>query len=202
VGLEIRSSMSWLIIFFSAVVAGAGAMAADGSHNVKPKAGVVPDARTATAIAHAILSGLERTNWNGEAVAKLEGTNNAWTVRVSVSPAVVEQAIIRIPKAGGGSSFVEPAPSRYMLALRERGLVPDARTAAAIAEAVLRPIYGGKLVERERPYKASLQGDLWTVQGTLRQGMLERLLAPRKGGVALVEIRRGDAAIIRVTHGK
>lgn len=45
--------------------------------------------------------------------------------------------------------------------------VPNSETAVAIAEAVLIPVYGKKKVESERPYKAKLNGDVWTVTGTL-----------------------------------
>jgi len=87
-------------------------------------------------------------------------------------------------------SHAEEAPS-YM---PPKGLVPDADTALRIAEAVLTPIYGKRSVAREKPLVASLEGDVWTVRGTLEQGKL--------GGTALVQISKTDARVLRVSHGK
>jgi hypothetical protein len=47
------------------------------------------------------------------------------------------------------------------------GYVPDATTAVRIAEAVLMPIYGAKQIGYEKPFDATLDGDVWTVNGTL-----------------------------------
>src|SRR5215469_10540523 len=51
-----------------------------------------------------------------------------------------------------------------------RGYVPDAATAVKIAEAVLIPVYGEEKIVSERPFKAKLDGDVWTVEGTLYCG--------------------------------
>jgi NTF2 fold immunity protein len=80
----------------------------------------------------------------------------------------------------------------------ERGFVPDAATAIQIAEAVLIPIYGEDSIARERPFVASLEGDVWRVRGSLA-------LPPGtavRGGVAEIEIAKQDGRIIRVTHGR
>ena len=45
--------------------------------------------------------------------------------------------------------------------------VPNASTAIVIARAVLIPIYGAERVKAEEPYKATRQGDVWTISGTL-----------------------------------
>jgi hypothetical protein len=74
------------------------------------------------------------------------------------------------------------------------GFVPDAATAAAIAESILIPIYGRVQVEAEKPFSASLKDGSWTVLGHLKTG--------RVGGVALVVIDKSTGRIIRVTHGK
>jgi hypothetical protein len=84
------------------------------------------------------------------------------------------------------------APSHsYMPAV---GFVPDSATAVAIAVAIWTPIYGAREISAERPYVAHLRGDVWTVTGTL----------PRKvpGGVAVAEISKRDARILRVSHGR
>src|SRR5215467_14369983 len=78
----------------------------------------------------------------------------------------------------------------------ERGFVPDQATAVAIAEAVWLPIYGRETLNKERPFKAVLNGDVWTVTGTAHWKNKQD-----KGGVAIAEISRKDARIIRVSHG-
>ena len=75
------------------------------------------------------------------------------------------------------------------------GLVPDEKTAVRIAEAVLAPIYSEKTVEKERPYKAVLNGRVWTVEGTLPAEY-------QVGGVGIVELSKDDGRIIRVSHGR
>jgi hypothetical protein len=83
------------------------------------------------------------------------------------------------------------------------GLVPDARTAVLIAEAVLNPIYGEPQIRHERPFIASLRNGVWGVEGTLHEGLLGFLgLEPTLGGVAFVQISKTNAQILRITHGK
>jgi hypothetical protein len=77
-------------------------------------------------------------------------------------------------------------------AIPERGYVPDSETAIRIAEAVWIPIYGDKLIAGEKPFKASLEGETWTVTGSLADGHV--------GGTAIAEISRRDGRILRVTH--
>lgn len=77
----------------------------------------------------------------------------------------------------------------------ERGFVPDEATAVAIAEAVWLPIYGKETLVKERPFRAVLKGDIWTVTGTPHWHNKQD-----KGG-AIAEISRIDARIIRVSHG-
>jgi hypothetical protein len=48
------------------------------------------------------------------------------------------------------------------------GFVPNAETAVKVGEAVLMPVYGEERIVGERPFNAVLQGDVWTVEGTLR----------------------------------
>ena len=49
----------------------------------------------------------------------------------------------------------------------KEGFVPNAETAVKVGEAVLMPVYGEKQILGERPFKAALHGDVWTVEGTL-----------------------------------
>jgi hypothetical protein len=74
------------------------------------------------------------------------------------------------------------------------GFVPDKATAMKIAEAVWVPIYGQKVINSEKPFKAQLKDGVWMVEGTLPTG--------DEGGVALAEIAKSDGRIIRVTHGQ
>lgn len=74
------------------------------------------------------------------------------------------------------------------------GYVPNETTAIAIAEAVLKPIYGVTQVESERPYHAKLISGTWWVGGTLPAG--------RVGGVAVVRISKKDARVLSVSHGQ
>ena len=76
----------------------------------------------------------------------------------------------------------------------EDGYVPTKEVAIKIAVAVWEPIYGVDKVADEKPYRATLTEGVWTVEGSLPEGM--------KGGVALAEISKKDGRIIRVCHGK
>ena len=72
------------------------------------------------------------------------------------------------------------------------GFVPDAKTAIKIAVAVWEPIYGEQKIAAEKPYHAYLTNGVWTVTGSLPEGMA--------GGVAIAEIAKDDGRILRVIH--
>ena len=75
------------------------------------------------------------------------------------------------------------------------GFVPDEATATKVAEAVAVAQYGEKKISEEKPFRARLRGDIWTVAGTLHpQGVL--------GGVVVVQISKKSGAIIFMTHQK
>lgn len=74
------------------------------------------------------------------------------------------------------------------------GYVPDEETAIAIAVAVWNSIYGKEKIKSEKPFRASLKDDVWTITGSLPKG--------RKGGTAIAEISKDDGRILRVIHGK
>jgi hypothetical protein len=75
------------------------------------------------------------------------------------------------------------------------GFVPDAATASRIAEAVWIPIYGEAHIVAEKPFKVTLQGDVWKVTG-------KDLPPDTMGGVAEAEISKKDGRILRVIHGQ
>jgi hypothetical protein len=77
----------------------------------------------------------------------------------------------------------------------EGGFVPDEKTAIAIAEAVLVPVYGHKQITSEEPFLTSLNADTWSVHGSMPKGF-------NKGGVAEVDISKSKGCILRMAHGK
>jgi hypothetical protein len=83
---------------------------------------------------------------------------------------------------------------------RADGIVPDKATAIRIAEGVLIPVYGEKQVKSERPYVAALSNEVWTVTGSLPKRRF--FFFEAIGGVAIVELSKKDARILRVTHGR
>ncbi|HEX3694516.1 MAG TPA: NTF2 fold immunity protein [Polyangia bacterium] len=74
----------------------------------------------------------------------------------------------------------------------EKGFVPDSATAIRIAVAVWIPLYGEKLIAGEKPYRATLRGDTWTVTGSIPDGF--------EGGAAIAELSKRDGRILRVIH--
>jgi hypothetical protein len=75
----------------------------------------------------------------------------------------------------------------------KEGFVPDKETAVRIAEAVWLPIYG-KVIEEEKPFRARLSNDVWTVTGTLPPNM--------SGGSAIAKISKTSGCILGVGHGR
>ena len=51
-----------------------------------------------------------------------------------------------------------------------------------------------KSFEREKPYRTTLKNGIWTVSGSLPEGM--------DGGVAMVAISQKDGKVLKVIHGK
>ena len=93
-----------------------------------------------------------------------------------------------------GSAQRQPEPSFHP----KNGFVPNAETAVKIAEAVLIPVYGEKLIVSERPFKATLQEDVWTVEGTLPCPTGKQCL----GGTAVVKISKSTGQILGMMHYK
>lgn len=76
----------------------------------------------------------------------------------------------------------------------ESGFVPDAATAARIAEVVLKAAYEEDVLRHQRPLRVVNRDSIWVILGTLPQDFA--------GGVAHVEIRQQDGRILRVSHGE
>jgi len=80
------------------------------------------------------------------------------------------------------------------------GFVPNAGTAVRVGEAVLMPVYGEKQIVSERPFKATLQGNVWSVEGTLHcEGPPGTIC---KGGTAVVKLSKTSGQILFMTHSK
>jgi NTF2 fold immunity protein of polymorphic toxin system component len=75
------------------------------------------------------------------------------------------------------------------------GAVPDAKTAVRIAEAVLAPLCGEETVNKEKPFTATLSGDVWTVEGTLPKEF-------KCGGAGFVQISKKRGCILTLLHYK
>jgi hypothetical protein len=73
------------------------------------------------------------------------------------------------------------------------GFVPNEATAIRIAVAVWEPIYGIAQIAAQKPYRARLEKGVWVVEGTLHSDL---------GGVAIAEIAKSDARVLRVGHGR
>jgi len=90
----------------------------------------------------------------------------------------------------GSQNLVPIAPAGFK---PEKGYVPDAKTAIAIAVAAWIPIYGKKHIDGEKPYNAELKNGIWRVTGTLKTEV---------GGVAEAEISQETGCILKIVHGK
>jgi hypothetical protein len=82
----------------------------------------------------------------------------------------------------------------------DKGTIPDAQTAIKVVEAVLGPIEGEERVAAERPFKAELKGDTWSVTGTLRHNLPPGTFV--FGGTTVVEISKSRGCIIRINQSK
>lgn len=82
----------------------------------------------------------------------------------------------------------------------KEGFVPNAETAVNVGEAVLMPVYGEDKIVGERPFKATLQRDVWTVEGTLHCDGPPG--ATCKGGTAVVKISKTSGQILFMMHYK
>jgi NTF2 fold immunity protein len=111
---------------------------------------------------------------------------------------LVAALALMIASVGGSLAAQSPAVEAEHSYIPPNGFVPDRETAVRIAEAVLTPIYSAKTIRAELPLRASLASGIWTVVGTMRCARVSSC----PGGVAIVEISKKDARILRVSHGK
>jgi hypothetical protein len=95
---------------------------------------------------------------------------------------------------GLGAVIPACAEEPYPSFVPKNGFVPTAEVAIRIAVAIWEPIYGADQISKEKPYRATLAGGVWTVQGSLPPTVV--------GGVAFVQILQADGRILRAIHGK
>ena len=70
--------------------------------------------------------------------------------------------------------------------------LPDKQTAVKIAEAVLLPVFGSDVLASEKPWRASLEGEVWIVTGSLPPGA--------EGGTVVVELSKRDGRVLYLIH--
>jgi hypothetical protein len=79
---------------------------------------------------------------------------------------------------------------------------PRIRTGRAdgypIAEAVLIPIYGPRQIDDETPFNATLDGDVWTVSGSLHCKTTAKVICV--GGTAVVQLSKTTGEILLLIH--
>ena len=105
------------------------------------------------------------------------------------------------------------AVNRQMTDAPTNGVVPDEKTAIRIAEAVVAATYGERSMVGERPFKAKLINDVWTVVGSFhcpcdKPASLDQHGNTASsddeclcvGGVASAKISRRDGAILELHH--
>ena len=83
------------------------------------------------------------------------------------------------------------------------GFVPDSITVVKVAEAVLIPVYGKEKIESERPFKATLENGVWTIDGTLHCSDGNGSVTTNcVGGTAQVKLSKADGRVLRMIHYK
>jgi hypothetical protein len=75
------------------------------------------------------------------------------------------------------------------------GVVPNETTAASIAEAVLVPIYGDKQIQSQKPFKVTLQNNIWLVEGALAD-------PPEPRGTFVLRLSKVDGKVLFLTHSQ
>lgn len=73
-------------------------------------------------------------------------------------------------------------------------VIGDKKTAIAVAEAILFPIYGKRGIRSQRPYHVKLEDGYWKISGHLTHGM--------QGGVFIIILRAKDAQVVKLSHSK
>src|SRR5437016_1349511 len=93
-----------------------------------------------------------------------------------------------VPSKGNQAYSVEDSIRGAKSLVPKDGFIPDATTAKRVAEAILIPIYGEQDIAAQRPFEASLKGNIWLVAGTLPSHLV--------GGTAIVKLSKKDGRVI------
>lgn len=78
--------------------------------------------------------------------------------------------------------------------------IPDEPTAVAVAEAVLKAVYGAKVIEEQLPLLARRREDEWVVTGTFHQLTGSNVI--KVGGVATVRLSVRTGCVLGMIHGR
>lgn len=80
----------------------------------------------------------------------------------------------------------------------KEGVVPNETVALATAEAVLIRLFGKSIIDSERPLKAVLKSNIWTITCSLPCDGPHRAVCP--GGIAELRISKRTGNILFMTH--
>ena len=94
------------------------------------------------------------------------------------------------------SALAQPPSPRGFVP--KEGFVPNETVALAIAEAVLIPVYGKSVIDSERPFKAALKSNIWTITGSVPCDGPPGAVCP--GGAAELRISKRTGRILFMTH--
>jgi|ERR1035438_1538135 hypothetical protein len=98
---------------------------------------------------------------------------------------------------GGDEDWIEydrRLATHYKASFPAAGVIPDADTAKAVAEAIAIPIWGKKIVQSELPLKAGLKGNVWTVIGD------PHLKGGETGGELIIQLDKKTGAVLTFLH--
>ena len=73
------------------------------------------------------------------------------------------------------------------------GVVPNEKTAASIAEAILIPIYGDKQIQSQKPFRVTLHNNIWLIEGALPD-------PPQPGGNFVLRLSKVNGEVLFITH--
>jgi NTF2 fold immunity protein len=120
-------------------------------------------------------------------------------------PRQLPKWILSIFLCSGGLTFVysQARPAQTIGAKKgfvpKEGFVPTADVAQAIAEAVLSPVYGKETIVSERPFKVTLEGNVWIVVASVPcTNPPPGAICP--GGSGEVRISKKTGEILFMTH--
>lgn len=76
-------------------------------------------------------------------------------------------------------------------------VLPTEKAALAVAEAILAAIYGEEVINDEKPFSASLDGDVWKINGRPNRVTAEYA---ELGGKAFIHLSRKSGCVLQLGH--